>query len=70
LICVFFLLAPSLGWSQSLDVQAFLQEGRLEEGSVALAKHLITNPEDDQVRFGLGVNQFLRASERVGQSLF
>lgn len=47
----------------------FLEGGGIAAGCEALAAHLARNPGDDQARFGLGVLQFLRAVERLGQSL-
>lgn len=49
--------------------ERFLLDGRLAEGITALEARLTSHPADDQARFGLGVTQFLRAVERLGQSL-
>ncbi len=49
--------------------EQFLIEGKLGEGIGALETQLTTHGDDDQARFGLGVLQFLRAVERLGQSL-
>lgn len=49
--------------------ERFLLDGRLAEGITALEARLTSHPDDDQARFGLGVTQFLRAVERLGQSL-
>jgi hypothetical protein len=50
-------------------VEKYFLDGRLKEGDVALSAHLKEHPSDDQARFGLGVLQFLRAVEGLGQSL-
>jgi hypothetical protein len=50
-------------------VEPFLIQGRLAEGELDLKRHLQTHPDDDQARFGLGVLQFLRGVETLGQSL-
>lgn len=47
----------------------FLEGGGSEAGCDALAAHLARNPGDDQARLGLGVLQFLRGVERLGQAL-
>jgi hypothetical protein len=49
--------------------ERFLEGDGITAGSEALAAHLARNPGDDQARFGLGLLQFLRAVERLGQSL-
>ncbi len=49
-------------------VEKYLLDGRLKEGEVALVAHLKEHGSDDQARFGLGVLQFLRAVEGLGQS--
>lgn len=49
-------------------VEKYLLDGRLKEGEVALVAHLKEHASDDQARFGLGVLQFLRAVEGLGQS--
>jgi len=51
-------------------VQPYFQSGKLAEGDAALTEHLKANPGDDQARFGLGTLQFLRAVERLMQSLY
>lgn len=49
--------------------EKYLLEGRLADGEKTLNEHLQQKPEDDEVRFGLGVVQFLRAFENLGTSL-
>jgi hypothetical protein len=50
-------------------VEPYLHSGRLADGEKALLARLQQNPRDDQARFGLGMLQFLRAVEHLGQSL-
>ncbi|MEX2175608.1 MAG: hypothetical protein WD872_14690 [Pirellulaceae bacterium] len=61
--------ATSLAAAEPPLVEKFLSEGKLAAGQQALADHLRARPADDQARFGLGTLQFLRAVERLGQSL-
>jgi hypothetical protein len=49
--------------------EKYLHDGKLAEGEKALGAALGQNPKDDQLRFGLGVLQFVRAVEHLGQSL-
>jgi hypothetical protein len=48
----------------------YLTSGRLVEGEKALSDYLKTAPKDDKTRFGLGVVQFMRGTERLMQSLY
>lgn len=50
-------------------VESYLVGGRLADGESALSAKLHEQPGDDQLRFSLGVVRFLRAIERLGQSL-
>jgi hypothetical protein len=50
-------------------VEKYLHSGELARGEQALTVALDNNPQDDQIRFGLGVLQFTRAVERLGQAL-
>ncbi|MHC4406107.1 MAG: hypothetical protein ACYTG0_41245, partial [Planctomycetota bacterium] len=50
-------------------VEEYLYTGELARGEQALLVALQKNPADDQVRFGLGVLQFVRAIERFSQAL-
>jgi hypothetical protein len=58
-----------VGAAERPDAEKFLHEGKLGDGETALVEHLKRSPTDDQARFGLGVLQFLRAVENLGQSL-
>jgi hypothetical protein len=50
--------------------EAFLTAGKLADGERALAEALKNAPDDDQVRFGLGVVQFVRAVEARMQGFY
>ena len=62
-------LAAAVCADESPEVEPFLLQGRLAAGEAALAKELKADPQDDQVRFGLGVLQVMRGVERGMQSL-
>ena len=47
-----------------------LEAGRLADAAATLDGHLRNSPEDDAARFALGTVQFMRATERLGQSLY
>ena len=48
----------------------YLTSGKLSEGEKAFSDYLQTSPKDDKSRFGLGVIQFVRGTERLMQSLY
>jgi hypothetical protein len=50
--------------------ETYLLIGQLAEGETALQKELVAHPRDDQLRFGLGVIQFLRGVESLAQGLY
>jgi hypothetical protein len=50
-------------------VEKYLHSGELAKGEHALGRALDAAPKDDQARFGLGMLRFVRAVERLGQSL-
>lgn len=50
-------------------VEKYLHAGELARGEQALVVALDQNPRDDQIRFGLGMLQFVRGVERFGQAL-
>ncbi len=50
-------------------VEKYLHSGEFAKGEQALEAALAAAPKDDQIRFGLGVLQFIRGVERLGQSL-
>lgn len=60
---------PSAVKDKAPLVEKYLLDGRLKEGDVALSNYLKEHASDDQARFGLGVLQFLRAVEGLGQAL-
>jgi hypothetical protein len=49
--------------------EKYLRDGKLADGDKALREHLDKNTKDDEARFGLGVIQFLRTFEHLGESL-
>lgn len=51
-------------------VEKYLLTGKLAEGEAALLQELAAHENNDQVRFGLGVLQFLQAFEGLEQDLF
>jgi hypothetical protein len=59
--------APVLGAAPDADV--FLASGKLDEGIAEMQSHLTLQPQDDVARFGLGVTQFVRAVQQLGQKL-
>lgn len=50
--------------------ETFLHDGKLADGERASLLALDANPTDDETRFGLGVIQFVRAVENLGQALY
>lgn len=51
------------------EVERWLVEGKIADGEKALTQWLEQHPADDTARFGLGITQFVRGIERLGQSL-
>ncbi|MEO2089392.1 MAG: hypothetical protein ABGY75_07835 [Gemmataceae bacterium] len=51
-------------------VEKYLHSGELAKGEQVLERALDADPKDDQARFGLGVLRFVRAVERLCQSLY
>jgi len=50
--------------------EGFLHDGKLADGETASLLALDTKPADDEVRFGLGVIQFVRAVENLGKAMY
>lgn len=50
-------------------VEKYLHSGKYVQGEQDLMVALSLDPDDDQVRFGLGVLQFIHGIENLGQSL-
>lgn len=50
--------------------ETYLHQGKFAEGETAVLLALDSKPDDDSARFGLGVIQFFRAVENLGQSLY
>ncbi len=48
----------------------YLTSGKLAEGEKVFSDYLQNNSQDDKARFGLGVVQFMRGTERLMQSLY
>jgi hypothetical protein len=61
--------APAVVAADAPLVEKYLMEGRLADGEKALADAVKANRNDSQARFELGTLQFLRAVERLVQSL-
>jgi hypothetical protein len=56
--------------AESPLAEKYLHAGQLAKGEEALLTELAGKPKDDRLRFGLGTLQFIRAIERLGQSLY
>jgi hypothetical protein len=54
----------------SSPAERILHEGRFAEGETALLLALDADSKDDEARFGLGVIQFVRAVQNLGQSTY
>jgi uncharacterized protein (TIGR03000 family) len=50
--------------------EVHMLKGQFAQGEAALMERLKASPKDDQTRFGLGILQFIRAIEHLGQSLY
>src|SRR5436190_19925277 len=61
---------PSARGAEPPLVEKHLIAGRLADGEKELTDRLKAQPADDQARFGLGTLRFLRAIERLSQSLY
>ncbi len=71
LLAVFIINAPFCISEQPPPLaEKYLHSGKLAEGETALLLALESNPMDDEVRFGLGVIQLMRAVENLGKSLY
>jgi len=68
-VCVVAISSQAVD-SPSSPAELFLHEGRFAEGETALLLVLDEDPKDDEARFGLGVIQFVRAVQNLGQSLY
>lgn len=51
-------------------VNPYLESGQIQEGISAFTAELTLRPQDDELRFGVGVLHFLRAVERLNQSWY
>lgn len=52
------------------SVETYLKEGKLAEGERELFLELQNHPEDDNLRFGLGIVQFLGGVQKLSQDLY
>lgn len=52
------------------SVETYLKEGKLAEGERELFLELQNHPEDDNLRFGLGIIQFLGGVQKLSQDLY
>lgn len=50
-------------------VEQFLLNGNIREGKQAVVEALASHPEDDQLRFSLGVVQLIRTMEQFSQDI-
>jgi hypothetical protein len=69
-VVVFGCLSTGLSAAEPPAVETFLHSGELARGELVLAAALEQTPQDDPLRFGLGVLQFVRGVERLGQGLY
>lgn len=71
--CLVLSLATAFTWADELPTspaQQYLSSGEFAAGETALYLQLDAKPDDDEARFGLGAIQFLRAIEKLGQTLY
>jgi hypothetical protein len=68
LVCLAF--AATASAEQPPLVEKYLHTGDLTGGELALETALAKNPQDDQLRFGLGFLRIVKAVERLGQNLY
>ena len=69
LLCLF--TCPTLDARQTEPLaEKFLHAGEFAKGETTSLLALDANAHDDEARFGLGVIQFMRAIENLGQSLY
>ena len=62
---------PSVADSKDLStLETYLYQANLSEGETALKLELDEHPQDDNIRFSLGVIQFFRAIENLGQAFY
>ncbi len=52
------------------SVETYLKEGKLAEGERELFLELQNHPDDDNLRFGLGIVQFLGGVQKLSQDLY
>lgn len=50
--------------------ESYLRKGKLTDGEMELTAQLEASPNDDNIRFGLGIVQFLGAVQKLSQDLY
>ena len=68
-LSITFILSSSAWAVERPLVEEYLHSGDLSNGELVLEAILVDEPDNDQVRFGLGVLRLVRGVERLGQSL-
>ncbi len=68
-LSITLILSSSVLAAEPPLVEKYLHSGNLSNGELVLEAALVDEPENDQVRFGLGVIRLIRGVERLGQSL-
>jgi hypothetical protein len=58
------------GHAAGPSLDQYLHKAEYLQGEVAFLDYLQKNPKDDQARFGLGILQFFRAFNRLGQASY
>lgn len=61
-------ITPSFA-AETSRVEKYLHTGKYNKGERELLAELTLNPDNDELRFGLGVLQFIHSIENLGQSL-
>lgn len=69
-VCGGFVSAAEDPASPSSRMNAYLASGRIAEGVESLGATVAERPDDAPARFALGILQFLRGVERLGQSWY
>jgi len=56
--------------AEPFDLEKYLDTGKIAEGIVAADEVLKRTPDDETIRFGKGILQFLQSIERLSQGLY
>ena len=62
--------SPAAFADEAPPIEAFLLEGQLDEGAAAMRRVIDNDPNDQEARFSLGMVQFFKAIEGLGQDQF